>query len=148
MTEKSYEKSKLSCWKQSLNCSEDVIEVFCGFGNNKDLSPNFGAVNLKQFVITLYCKYVASTIPNLDDLRWYVFSKFDKDMEYLHPTKLLLLQAVDRVDYAAYAMKSSDILFPDLQIQKIMNGKNELQPITTTDAFFSKRLDRINTLCV
>ena len=55
-------------------------------------------------------------IPNLDDLRWNVFSKFDKDMEYLHPAKSLLLQAVDRADYAAYAMKSLDIPFPDLQI--------------------------------
>ena len=71
-------------------------------------------MHLQQFIMKLYCKKNLPDVTNLGDLRWYLFSKCEKDIENLPPTEPSLLQAIHRAHYAMYIMKMSNTPIPDV----------------------------------
>ena len=89
------------------------LKHFSYLASGKGMPSQFLIFNLQQFVITLYCKKRLTAIKTLGDLRWYLFSKCEKDIENL-PTESSLLQAIHRSHHAAYVMKTSHIPMPDL----------------------------------
>lgn len=129
-------KSKLHCWKQFLNCCDDEVEAFSYLGSGKNMPSQFVIFNLQQFVMKLYCKKGLTNIKNLGDLRWYLFSKCEKDIEKLPPTESSLLQAIHRSHYATYVMKTSNTPMPDLPNVEDYGWKlveTKPQPIMTSD---------------
>ena len=75
--------SKQHCWKQLLNCSRDELEAFSYLGNCESLPSDTVILPLQQFIMKLYCKKNLPDVTNLGDLRWYLFSKCEKDIENL-----------------------------------------------------------------
>ena len=60
-----------------------------------------------------------STISNLVELRWYMFSRHQYESDKLPPTKMALDQGVLRVHYNALTWKSAHISSPTLPDQKL-----------------------------
>ena len=91
----------------------------------------------------LYCKKKLPDITNLGDLRWYLFSKCEKDIEHLPPTESSLLLAIHRAHYATYIMKTSDTPKPDIPNYQGYGWKvldENPQPIMTNDALIPSDL--------
>ena len=82
----------------------------------------------------LYCKKNLPDVTNLGDLRWYLFSKCEKDIENLPPTESSLLLAIHRAHYSMYIMKMSNTPIPDIPNFENYGWKlidNKPQPIMT-----------------
>ena len=91
----------------------------------------------------LYCKKNLPDVTNLGDLRWYLFSKCEKDIENLPPAEPSLLLAIHRAHYATYIMKMSDTPIPDIPNFENYGWKlidNKPQPIMTNDSLIPSDL--------
>ena len=72
-TGKFYGHSKLRCWQTFLSSPSDLIKAF------QNLGVDLGSQekdSLVKYVTDLYCKRRPSTISNLGELRWFLFSKY------------------------------------------------------------------------
>ena len=133
-TGKFYGHSKLSCWQTFLS-----FPSFPPFHQNLGVDlGNQEKDSLVIYVMDLYCKGRPSTIKNLGELRWFLFSKYQTESIRLPPTMKAFEQAIQRAHFTTLQWKSSHIASPNLPDPcnfgwKWDDADKVYQPILTTN---------------
>lgn len=104
-------KSKQSCWKIYLKCSDAILQSFANFGTTYNIFTEDFA-NLEDFVCKIYAPN--SSISMVKDLRWYLFAKHQLTDEKLPPTNTALREMVQRANYICMMWKKCNDPFPNL----------------------------------
>ena len=89
---------------------------------------------LQEFVLDLYCRHGSDTVKDIATLWYYLFSKYQKSLEDLHPTVEALRQKVKRSYYVAYVLKhalDAYPFYPDLTSFGWVLSERTLAPIAT-----------------
>ena len=113
-TGKFYGHSKLSCWKTFVSSPTPVIEALSQLGETITKPTESDVQSLELFVMQLYSKNIPSTVSDLADLRWHMFSKQQSESQKLPPTREAFRQKVLRAHYTTLQWKFSHISSPVL----------------------------------
>ena len=124
--------TKLSCWKNLMQCQPDVVNALQKLG---DCTTTEVEAGLTTFVLQLYCKTRPNTVTSLASLRWYLFSKYQFESEKMPPTLATFHQKILRASFTAKQWKSAHTPVPDLPNPEECGWKwngTIYQPIMTT----------------
>ena len=91
---------------------------------------------LQEFVLDLYCRHRPDTVKDIAALRYYLFSKYQKNLEHLPATVETLRQNVKRSYYVAYVLKhafDAHPFYPDPTSIGWVLSEGTLAPIATED---------------
>ena len=91
---------------------------------------------LQEFVLDLYCRHLPDTVKNIANLWYYLFSKYQKNLEHLPPTVETLQQKAKRSYYVAHVLKhalDAHPFYPDLTSCGWVLSEGTLAPIATED---------------
>ena len=113
-TGKLYRISKLSSWKVFVSSNDEIITALTNLGESVSKPTGIDVKGLEMFVLHLYCKKLPLKIKNLEDLRWYLFSKKQSEAQNLPPANAALLQEILRAHYTVFQWKSSHLSSPVL----------------------------------
>ena len=97
-----------------MNSSIKILGAFQKLGLPND--SNSSLLNaLEHFVVQLYCQNkIPSTVTNLPELRWYMFSERQTESTFSPPTTETLRQKVRPSHYTTVVWKKSHIPQQDL----------------------------------
>ena len=80
-----------------------------------ELNPDIDYHSLESFVVALYCKQeVPAEVTNLEDLRWYYFSKNQSESHKMPPTYGALPEKILRIHFTALQWKLAHLPEPSL----------------------------------
>ena len=112
-----YGKSKLECFRIFTDCQKEKLDGFIVLGSTESTDSLDNLMEmLQEFVLDLYCRHRLGTIKDIATLRYYLFSKYQKNLEHLPPTVEALRQKAKRSYYVAYVLKhalDADPFYPD-----------------------------------
>lgn len=136
-TGKFYGHSKFSCWKVFMSSTSQVIAALSKLGESIIKPTEVDVQALEHFVMHLYCKKIPSTVEDLADLRWHMFSKQQSEAQKLPPTRAALTQKILRAHYTTFQWKSSHISSPVLPNPeefgwKWLDDSTLFEPVMTT----------------
>jgi len=102
-------KGKMSCWQALNRCSMEVVSAFAALGTCEELG-----VDTERAIETFVCQVYepGTTVVDVGDLRWKLFSKKQLDAQKLPPTRGALYEAIARSHYQAMVWYHSDIPHP------------------------------------
>ena len=99
-------KSKLECFCISTYCQRKTLDGFIALGSTESIDSLDNLIEmLQEFVLDLYCRHRPDTVKDIAALRYYLFSKYQKNLEHLPPTVESLRQKVKRSYHVAYVLK-------------------------------------------
>ena len=106
-----YGKSKLECFRIVTDCPREKPDCFIVFGSTEPIDSLDNLIEmLQEFVLDLYCRHQPDTVKDITTLRYYLFNKYQKNLEYLPPTVEALQQKVERGYYVASFLSRSCII--------------------------------------
>ena len=92
-------KGKLTCWQaQFSRCSMEVVSAFAASGTSEKLEVDTERA-IETFVFQLY--EPGSTVVDVDDLSWKLFTKKQLEAQKLPPTRGALHEAIAWAHYQA-----------------------------------------------
>jgi len=115
-------KEKLSCWQELNRCSVEVVSAFAALGTREELGVDTKRAN-ETFVCQVY--EPGTTIVDVGDLRWKLFSKKQLEALRLPPTRGALHEAIARSRYQAMVWYHSDIFILSYYQQHAMGGRKK-----------------------
>jgi len=126
-------KGKLTCWQALSRCSMEVISAFAALGTSEELG-----VDTERAIETFVCQLYepGTTVVDVGDLRWKLFTKKQLEAQKLPPTRGALHEAISRAHYQAMVWYQDDIPHPQLTPATNYGWKEEgdgLVPVPTRD---------------
>jgi len=91
-------KGKLTCWQALSRCSMEVVSAFAASGTSEKLEVDTERA-IETFVFQLY--EPGSTVVDVDDLSWKLFTKKQLEAQKLPPTRGALHEAIAWAHYQA-----------------------------------------------
>ena len=79
-------KAKLTCWKEFLKSDDTVLTALTQLGNGEQHPSLITLEDIERFVVNTYAKNKDFGLTTLSQLRWYLFSKCQRDAASLPPT--------------------------------------------------------------
>ena len=124
---------KLHCWQALNSCSETVILAFAAVEASFTTKPDTERC-IEEFVCQLY--EPGTTITDVADLRWKLFTKKQLEAQKLPPTRGALKEVIARAHYQAIVWYQDFI--PNPQLPPATNhgwraDGDVLVPITSSD---------------
>jgi len=104
-------KGKLNCWKALRRFSEEVVSAFAALGTSEELSANTESA-IEAFVCQLYES--GTTVVDVGDLRWKLFTKKQSETQKLPPTRAALHKAIARAHFQAMVWYQDNTPHPQL----------------------------------
>jgi len=126
-------KGKLTCWQALSRCSMEVVSAFAALGTSEKLE-----VDTERAIETFVCQLYepGSTVVDVGDLRWKLFTKKQLEAQKLPPTRGALHEAIARAHYQAMVWRQDNIPHPQLPPATTYGWKEEgdtLVPVPTRD---------------
>ena len=130
-----YGKSKLECFFIFTDCQREKLNDFIALRSTESIDSLDNLIEmLQEFVLDLYCRHGSDTVKDIATLWYYLFSKYQKSLEDLHPTVEALRQKVKRSYYVAYVLKhalDAHPFYPDPTSFGWVLSEGTLAPIAT-----------------
>ena len=104
-------KGKISYWKAFSTASEDTLLALTSLGTH-DTIPEEVIDKIETFICQVY--QPTTSVTNLADLRWLLFSKKQTSWEKLPPTRSAFVPAIQRVNYQAMIWNQDDEAQPTI----------------------------------
>ena len=102
-----YGKSKLECFRIFTDCQREKLDAFIVLGSTESIDSFDDSIEmLQEFVLDLYCRHRPDSVKDIAILRYYLFSKYQKNLEQLPTTVEALRQKVKRCYYVAYVLEA------------------------------------------
>ena len=102
-----YGKSKLECFRIFTDCQREKLDAFIALGSTESIDSFDDLIEmLQEFVLDLYCRHRPDSVKDIAILRYYLFSKYQKNLEQLPTTVEALRQKVKRCYYVAYVLEA------------------------------------------
>ena len=106
-----YGKSKLECFRIFTDCQREKLDGFIALGSSVSIDSFDNLIEmLQEFVLDLYCR--PETAKDIATLRYWLFSKYQKNLEHLPPAVEAPRQKVKRSYYVAYVLKHASEAHP------------------------------------
>ena len=99
-------KIKIRMLRIFTDCQREKLDGFIALGSTESIDSLDNLIEmLQEFVLDLYCRHRPDTVKDIATLRYYLFSKYQKNLEHLPSTVEALRQKVKRSYYVAYFLK-------------------------------------------
>ena len=132
-----YGKSKLEYFRIFTDCQREKLDGFIALGSTESIDSLDNLIEmLQEFVLNLYCRHRPDAVKDIATLRYYLFSKYQKNLEHLPPTVETLQQKAKRSYYVAHVLKhalDAHPFYPDLTSCGWVLSEGTLAPIATED---------------
>ena len=115
-------KGKLSCWQALNRCSMEVVSAFTALGVAEKLE-----VDTERAIETFVCQLYepGTTVEDVGDLRWKLFTKKQLEAQKLPPTQGALHKTIARAHYQAMVWHQDNIPHPQLPPATTYGWKEE-----------------------
>ena len=126
-------KGKPTCWQALNRCSTEVVSAFAALGTSEMVEVDTER-RIEAFVCQLY--EPGTTVVDVSELRWRLFTKKQLEAERLPPTRGALHGAIFRAHYQSMVWYQDDIPHPQLPPATNYGWKDEgnrLVPVPTRD---------------
>ena len=88
------------------DCQREKLDGLIGLGSTESIDSLDNLIEmLQEFVLDLCYRLRPDTVKDIAALRYYLFSKYQKNLEHLPPTVESLRQKVKRSYHVAYVLK-------------------------------------------
>ncbi len=104
-------KGKLTCWQALNKCPAEVVFAFADLGTSDELASDTESA-IEAFVCQLY--EPGTTVKDVGDLRWRLFTKRQLEAQKLPPTRGALHEAILRAQYQSMVWYQDDLANPQL----------------------------------
>ena len=126
-------KGKLTCWQALSKCPVEVVSAFAALGTTEQLEADTESA-IEAFVCQLY--EPGTTVVDVGDLRWKLFTKKQLEAQRLPPTRGALHEAIARAHLQSMVWYQADIPHPQLPPATEYGWNEEgyrLVPVPTRD---------------